>query len=928
MSSINQFKDILDRIAAGSADNDDIALLQDLVENKPTTISKGGRTVAVGGDIIDSIIITGDDNLIIKASNVTINYDGAMARRIKLAIDALQVPKSPAVGFVKRKDKEGQDLVKLVREELATDTNKMVSLWGAGGVGKTALAIEVARSLGNERRIIWVSAERRANFNFSAFIDEIAVKLNQTSLLKLDLEQKTTAVVALLSSLPSLVILDNFETIPSSQGKLCVDFLVQKFPFPALITTRHVIETAYNILVDVMQHQEARELLDRLIKQSPDSHVFAYVDRESIITAAGSNPLVIQWLVAQISLAQRPKDVLEELTKGEGEASKRVFDRSFKLAQLGADGRATLLSLSLFVPSAARDSLANVAGFRNDGKRINESLKRLASLRLVNTTSGGERVMVQGLTRELTKARFSKSRSAATLRQRFVSYFLNYLSDHSSPTVEDLNAIEIEKDNALSAIDVALSTKDWGSVVGIYGALNHFLDVRGYWDEVINRGTQAIKAAHIVGQKRAAAKFGIKIGWALQNRGKYKKARGVYEESLSTFRHLGDKANTALSLYQIGLIDYEQGDLVSAHKLFDESLTIYKEIRDEPGSATSLRGLGIVAEERGEREEARKFYDESLRIERQVGDPRKLARILHDVALLLHREGNLVKARELYNESLEIVKSLGDSMNIAVALTQAGRVAEDQGDLASARLFITQALEIANDLGYKPLLGILHFNLGVIEYLRGNWQDAKTLYHKSLEIRKSLNERRGIGNSLDALGVLALEQNNYVEANEFLQESLKIQESISNVEGIALAKHHLGLLSLREQQLSTADTFLEQSVDILRTDGWKTHLIECLEDYGTLQVAKGNYSKARESFNEALALAQSIGAKHLIGRVKYAQGILEEKLGRTIVAYNLVKEALNILGGLGFHRAKQVQKTLQRLNRHLDLNSSPQRDVY
>lgn len=922
MSSIDKFKDILDRIATGTADDDDIALLHELIEGKPTIVGKGGRAVAVGGDVIDSIIITGDDNLVIKGGNVSINYGGAKARQIKLAIDAPQVPKSPAVGFIKRKDKKGQDLVELLREELDTDTNKMVSLWGLGGVGKTALAIEVARYLGNERRIIWVSAERRTNFNFSAFIDEVAIKLNHTELLKLDLDQKSANVAALLSASPSLIILDNFETIPSAEGQLCVDFLAQRSPYPALITSRQVIDTAHNILIDVMQHQEAQDLLDKLIKQSPDPHAFEDVDWESIITTAGANPLVIQWVVAQISLAQRPTDVLEELVKGEGDASRRVFDRSFKLVQLGTDGRAALLSLSLFVPSASRDALAEVAGFGKDRKRLNEALRNLASLRLVNITSGGERVIVQGLTRELAKARFSKSKLATILRQRFVTYFLRYLNDNSRSSPEDFNAKEIEKDNALNAFDIALSIKDWDSVVRIYEALNHFLDVRGYWDEVIHRGTQAIKAAHKAGQERVAAEFGVTIGWALQNRGRYKEARRVYEKSLSTFRYMEDKANIALSLYRIGSIAYEQGDLANAREIFGESLTIYKEIGDEPGSAASLRGLGILTEQRGNLDEARRFYEESLRIERKVGNPRKIARILHDVAMLLQREGYLTKARELYGESLELVKSLGDSMNIAVALTQAGRVAEDQGDLALARQFLNQALEIANELEYRPLLGILHFNIGVIEYLSGNWQEAEALYNKSLEIRKSLNEKRGVGNSLNALGLLALEQGNYMEAHAHLEESLKIQESIFNAEGIALTKHHLGLLNLKEQHLAIASKFLEESLNALRTYGWKIHFTECLESYGELQAEKGNYSKARESFDEALAIAQSIGAKHLVGRVKYAQGMLEEKLGNAQMAYNLVNEALYILSSLGFHLADKVRKTLERLKCHLnsDLN--------
>jgi hypothetical protein len=83
--------------------------------------------------------------------------------------------------------------------------------------------------------------------------------------------------------------------------------------------------------------------------------------------------------VAQIDLAQHPRDVLDELARGEGDAAERVFDRSFNPPQLGDDGRATLLALSLFVPSTSRSALADVAGFGGDAKRLKEAVGRLAA---------------------------------------------------------------------------------------------------------------------------------------------------------------------------------------------------------------------------------------------------------------------------------------------------------------------------------------------------------------------------------------------------------------------------------------------------------------------------------------------------------------------------------------------------------------------
>jgi hypothetical protein len=178
-----------------------------------------------------------------------------------------------------------------------------------------------------------------------------------------------------------------------------------------------------NVSIDVMSSAEAHEYLDKLIAETPTPQTFDGIDRERIIHAADANPLVMQWVIGQIELAQHPRDVLDELAQGGGDAAERVFDRSFNLPQLGNDGRDVLLALSLFVPSALRAALAEVAGFGDDTKRLNEAVKRLAALRLVETTGAGEQLILRGLTRSLAKAHLSKDARADEFRRRFVAYF-------------------------------------------------------------------------------------------------------------------------------------------------------------------------------------------------------------------------------------------------------------------------------------------------------------------------------------------------------------------------------------------------------------------------------------------------------------------------------------------------------------------------
>jgi hypothetical protein len=150
------------------------------------------------------------------------------------------IPKSPAVGFVARRDQDGHDIVELLRKDLSLESSQLVVLWGEGGIGKTTLAAEVARALAKaySQRIVWTSADKRADFTYSILLDEIALRLNRNDLLRLAAEPKATEVQMLVAGAPTLVVLDNFETIEPGQAGLCAEFLAHKTSCSGLITTR------------------------------------------------------------------------------------------------------------------------------------------------------------------------------------------------------------------------------------------------------------------------------------------------------------------------------------------------------------------------------------------------------------------------------------------------------------------------------------------------------------------------------------------------------------------------------------------------------------------------------------------------------------------------------------------------------------------
>ena len=658
---------------------------------------------------------------------------------------SLHIPDILRVEFVPRKDQNG-DIVARLKEELAPHKRRLVALWGAGGVGKTALAIETARGLTEtfEHRVVWVSADGLKDFNLSTLLDAVASQLNQSDLRKLALEPKKEQVCEVVAAAPTLIVLHNFETIEPEEGKQCAEWLAQPALCSALITTRDKVENdaARNIPVNTMLPEEAHNLLQQLIAQAHEPRAFARLDLDKLIETAEANPLVLQWIVGQIDLAQDPQEVLDDLRHGEGSAAERVFNRSFRLKQLDNGGRAVLLALSLFAPSATRKALAAVSGLdkEKDRKRFKDAVRNLSALWLIRTAEDSPRLAVEGLTRELTKTHLSVDPRDRTFRQRFTARFLKYAKANETPTPEHFNALEEEKDNILSAMDVAFSLKDWFSVMELSDRVYELLRMHGYWDEARRRSEQAFMAAHNLKDEAAIARFAHNTAITFQDRGELEEARQLYDESLEIKKRLGNQRGIAVTLHQIATLAQTQGRLDEAHQFHDESLKIEKRLGNQRGIAITLQALGGLAQEEGELGKARRLYDESLEISKRLDDQRGVAASLHQLGIVCLVEKNIEGAENLLNQSLTILRKLNHKQ------------------------FISQCLE----------------SIGKLRTAQGSFIEAHDLFNESLGIALSLRDKFRVACVKRSMGLLAEKENERGKAMELLREALSGFESLKS----------------------------------------------------------------------------------------------------------------------------------------------------
>lgn len=770
------------------------------------------------------------------------NRDAAFAEivaEVEKAVEALKplpevagprahIPDPPSFGFVRRAGRDGRDIIERLQEELSPQSRRLVALWGAGGVGKTTLAAEAVRTIAatTGQRVVWVTADGRPNFTFTTLLDDIAAQFDRTDLRPLAAGPKEEAVRALLAAAPTIVVLDDFETIPPEEETCCLEFLSQRAPCPALITTRQRVEGALLLPLDPMAEGEAGKFLDRLVVQTRDPDIYTEAVRGRILETAESNPLVVQWVVGQIDLAQAPDEVLSELSQGEGDAAERVFDRSFNLKQMEDGGRAVLLALSLFKPSGTRPMVGEVAGMNlakdRDKKRFKKAQQTLASLWLIKQTPDGQRLTVAGLTRDFAKARLSRDPRAKTFRPRFVARFVRYAESHKQPTAANLNALEAEKDNLLGAMDVAYETEDWVSVSRIMFAIDEFLFIRGYWDEAIRRGEQAAAGARLSGNEKHSLIHSENTARVRMNSGEYKEARRIWGQALAYYKKIGSEDETSITLSNLGALAHREGDYAQARRLYEQSLEIDKKIGNQSSAAVNLHSLGGLAYEHGDYAAARRLYEESLEIRKKIGDQRGIAGTLSSLGLLAYMQGDYPEARRLYEESLEIDRKLGSMNSIASSLHDMGLLAQTQGDYAEARRLYEESLERSKNLGNRLGIASSLHQLGTLALDVGKLDEPEGYLEQSLSILRGLGDKPNIAECLESIGVLRVAQGRYPEAETLFDESSSLIEALSIPRRVGSLKYSRGLLAEKRGDVAGAARLFKEALEVLeRLDFYK-----------------------------------------------------------------------------------------------------------
>ncbi|HWN09026.1 MAG TPA: tetratricopeptide repeat protein [Pyrinomonadaceae bacterium] len=226
----------------------------------------------------------------------------------------------------------------------------------------------------------------------------------------------------------------------------------------------------------------------------------------------------------------------------------------------------------------------------------------------------------------------------------------------------------------------------------------------------------------------------INFGNIIQARGEYDEALQCYLRSLELSEELGDRANTASSLHQIGIMHYRRGRYEEALEYYERSRKIQEELNDPAGMASSLYQIGTLHRRLGEDEKALDYTNRSLAISEAVGERRGAALSLHQIGKIHRQRGEHDVALEYYERSLDIFKEIGDRSGEAYALGE----------------------------------------IGIIHRLRGKYDRALENYERVLGISEDIGDRFSVAITLGQIGKMFVDLRRFEEAFQHLLSALNI----------------------------------------------------------------------------------------------------------------------------------------------------------
>lgn len=234
-------------------------------------------------------------------------------------------------------------------------------------------------------------------------------------------------------------------------------------------------------------------------------------------------------------------------------------------------------------------------------------------------------------------------------------------------------------------------------------------------------------------------------------------------------------------LWALGQVALRQENETLAIDWLNASIEGWPKTEDLPGLTVAMNSLGVALQALGHWPAARSVVEEALSIARVVGDKWIIAGPLRTLGHQAKHDGDYEKAQTLYNEARSLYQELGDKQSINSSLHDLVALASLTGDRVQGRRLAEERLANAREQDNK--YGIAHSinDLGENARLTGDYERARQFYEESLALFRQLRFKAMIASLLLNLGYVAHYQGDDKQAESLFRESLAMRHEAKNL---------------------------------------------------------------------------------------------------------------------------------------------------
>lgn len=602
----------------------------------------------------------------------------------------------------------------------ALTSHRLTTLVGAGGAGKTRVAVEAAQRAVDRfpDGVWWVDLAPLFDPGLVAQTVAVAVGVDDTSA-----RSREAVLVEHLAQTNALLVLDNCEHLAAACPAL-VERLLSACPgLHVLATSREPLGVPGEIVYDVppltpppqdgdddpAAYDAVRLFLARSPTQIPPAAMPAVA---RTCRELDGLPLAIEIAAAQTRLlspeeiADRLGDRFRLLTYWSRTALPRhrtlraSLDWSYAL--LDAPEQEFLCRLGVF---AGGFSLEAAEAVGDAGGRTLDVLRRLvdASLVVRDERSATTRFRLLETVRQYAVQQGDAAGQAEDAARRHARFFAG-LADATLAALDDPDEPMryAEVDTELGNLRVALAWAHHAEpdlLARLARGLGNYWRLRGYLDEGELWLTRAAAAPDVPAAVRADL-LGF-LGHLDIRRSEFRRARDRLEQAVGLARSAGTSAQLGRWLHRLAFCRRSQGEFDAARELLEEAIAQSRSAGDHRMASHQLGSLADIALLEGRYDDAERLYDEAWALVQPAPAGHQVA-YLDSTARLALARGDLDEGARRSADGLARARELGDSWHIGLNLANLAYVARRRGDAAGAAAALTEALDVLSAMREIP----------------------------------------------------------------------------------------------------------------------------------------------------------------------------------------------------------------------------------